>query len=766
MDNKSFFSNYGLKKQILLLSLLPSFLITALLTSYLIIIHQSDVQSELIRQITATINYLAKSSELGLFSGNKHALQEIANTTQTNSDIKSVTFFNADKKIILNLGGFDVEPKIMSENDFFAKERDESWIFQKAVLNLQPDVEDFPVSKREEGVKNPIQYLGWVQVVADKKRLKTKRLSIIKTGATIGLLLFSLFSVLVYKFSKKITAPLEHITATVKQLEAGDLTARVKINADGELKSLINGINRLSEGVAQSNEQLQKRVDRAVIKLTQTLSELEDKNNKLKQTGIQLIQANKAKDDFLANMSHELRTPLTAILGYARLLKKSDLQQNQISYTKVINQASTMLLSLIDNILDFSKLKSGSIELESAPFNLELLLDDVLDLHLPEARAKGIKLIVTVDLDVPLALIGDELRIKQIINNLIRNAIKFTPEGEVKLSVSLLSDIKNNEEKLALQFTICDTGIGMDLNQSSGLFQPFYQAEPSISRRFGGTGLGLMICKQLVDLFSGDIHVESEKGKGTKIVFTIKKIQLQEEGNELKQLPFEQIEKSSGLFKKTILIAEDNIFIKELLEMILQSEGATVVSVSNGSAALEKCREVSFDLVMLDYNMPKLNGYEASKQIRKDYPASKLPIFLITADILHVKKLDLKGAGINEIIYKPINEQKLLQSVMRYTSNIQVSKSQKVLDYLPDELIFKELRRLFTMLQQFVSDNDYLSMKKYAHEICGIAGPSTKYQTIEQLVRKMECEIENKNSDAIERLMSKLKEIMDEESKQ
>jgi len=133
---------------------------------------------------------------------------------------------------------------------------------------------------------------------------------------------------------------------------------------------------------------------------------------------------------------------------------------------------------------------------------------------------------------------------------------------------------------------------------------------------------------------------------------------------------------------------------------------------------------------------------------------------------LHVKKLDLKGAGINEIIYKPINEQKLLQSVMRYTSNIQVSKNQKVLDYLPDELIFKELRRLFTMLHQFVSDNDYLSMKKYAHEICGIAGPSTKYQTIEQLVRKMECEIENKNSDAIERLMSKLKEIMDEESKQ
>jgi len=774
----------SLKRHILLLTLLPSLLISALLTSYFIITRQIDAEDELLRQVTTTIKYLSKSSELALFVGNTDELFRLTWTVESDKKIKTIIFFNHEKKQILSSGDPFKNPSVFMKNGYFRKDLGGKWLFQMPVSYSQVEVADYPLS---EGASEPVKTLGWIQIIADKNNLLKKQRSILIKGASIGVVVFLLLAFAAQQFSRSITRPLDEITHTIAKFEAGDLSARVNVVAQGELDTLVKGINRLAEKVELSSESLQKRVDLAVIKLTHTLEELEDKNNKLKQTGIELTQANKAKDDFLASMSHELRTPLTAILGYSRLLKKTNLSEKQLGHTKVIQQASTMLLSLIDNILDFSKLKSHSIVLEYLPFSLESLLEDVLDLHLPEAQSKGIKLIVKVDLDVPLDLIGDELRIKQIINNLVHNAIKFTRHGSVLVKVSLLGMSTEQEQhqgsenyhikkdKFGLFFEVRDTGIGMNIPDSEYLFEPFSQADSSISRRFGGSGLGLMICKNLVDLFDGEIKINSEKGKGTKVTFSILKIEKQ--GKMVKTVSlgnYDGVQDLNLLSGLTILIAEDNLFVKELLETILKSEGINVISVDNGEKALQKCNDHNVDLVMLDYNMPDLNGYETCKQIREIYPVEKLPVFLITADILNVRKLDLIAVGINEIIYKPVNEQKLLQSIIRYTlrdgrnSRDRPVVKNKVMDFLPKELVVKELKRLYNELKQAVEkdnidenfDGNIDEIKKYAHQICGVAGPSTMYSEIEALARKIEVNLEKENYSKIKRLLTVLEAQM------
>ncbi len=737
----------GLKHHILLLTIIPSLLMTMALTAYFVVSRQADVQNELIRQMSSSIQYLSKSSELGLFTGDKLLLSEISNSIRANEDVKSVRFYNSANEEILIEGEPVAGMTVHFEHFFYKEEFGSQWLFQTPVYSSNIEVADYPAV---EGSPLPIQVLGWVQIIADKSRLQEKQRTILLAGAGIGFMGFFLVALLVVKLSNSITLPLEEITKTVRKIELGDFSARVSVRAKGEMNSLVHGINQLSEKVEISNDSLQKKVDTAVTTLTQTLNILEDKNAQLENTGAKLIEANKTKDNFLASISHELRTPLTAILGYSRLLEKEKLQSKQAGHVGVILQASTMLLSLIDNILDFSKLKSESIELDNTSFNLETLLDEVVDFHQPEVDDKDINLWINVDIDVPLDLIGDVFRIKQVVNNLVRNAIKFTTEGAVSIVVSLLP----NPNVFGLVFTVKDSGIGMDNVDASHLFKSFSQADSSISRRFGGTGLGLVISKQLVDLLGGEISISSWKGEGTEVVFSVLNIeeQLDVIAIEDTSLGVSDALSSMSLTNTTILVVEDNVLIKQLLITIFESEGAAVISVGNGMRAVKKCQECSFDLVILDYHMPVLDGIEATKLIRKSFSQEELPIFLVTADVLNTNKVDM--TGINKLIYKPIDERTLLESAVRATSSSATTISpKKVLDYLPDDVVFSEIGRLFTLLKQASEANQGENIKKYAHEICGIAGPTSKYSDTNTLMRKIEQSLERGNFEEINTLL-------------
>jgi len=752
MNTKLIPLRLGLKHHILLLTIIPSLLMTAALTTYFVVSRQADAQNELIRQMSSSIEYLSKSSELGLFTGDKSALAGVSRSIRANEDVKSVRFYNSAGEEVLTEGDLVIDMLVRFEDFFYKEEFGTQWLFQTPVHSSNIEVTDYP-GLEEKGVS--IELLGWVQIVADKSRLQKKQKSILFTGASIGFIGFFLVALLALKFSNSITLPLDEITKTVKQLESGSFSARVNVVAKGEMDSLVQGINQLAEKVETSNDNLQKSVDSAVTTLTQTLNTLEEKNEQLENAGAELIEANKTKDNFLASISHELRTPLTAIIGYSHLLKKTDLRSKQADHVSVIYKASTMLLALIDNILDFSKLKSESIELENAAFNLETLLDEVVDLHQPEVDDKGINIRVIVEIDVPLDLIGDEFRIKQVVNNLVRNSIKFTSEGLVSIKVSLLQ--KTND--FGLVFIVKDSGIGMDSNDISHLFNSFSQADSSISRRFGGTGLGLVISKQLVDLLGGEISVNSWKGKGTEVTFSVLNIEEQPDGLKVKDASSEPDNTlySTSLTNVTILVAEDNLFIKQLLITILESEGATVISVGDGVKAVEKCQECPIDLVILDYHMPALDGIKASEIIRKSFSAEILPIFLVTADILNTKNMGI--TSIDKVIQKPISENELIESAIRFTSKLENSVvPKKVLDYLPDELVLSEINRLYLLLKQASEANQGDDIKKYAHEICGIAGPTSKYSDINILMRKVEKSIKAGNYEEVSSLLN-LREI-------
>src|SRR5690606_30736884 len=302
------------------------------------------------------------------------------------------------------------------------------------------------------------------------------------------------------------------MTRTVRELEQGNLYTQLETRSNDELAILAQGINHLAMTVAESRQNLQRKVFDATHRLQSILDDLQQKNQELDIARQEAEAANQAKSDFLAQMSHELRTPITAIQGFVRLLGDSKLDSAEKRYCEIIQQASLQLLQLIDDILDITRLQSNGIVLETSVFNLTDCIETPISLMAPTAHQKGLELILDIAPDVPQALIGDTLRVRQIVYNLVSNAIKFTTSGEVVVQVQTRGS-DHNTARLAI--SVIDTGIGIPEKQRALIFEPFSQADNSISRRFGGSGLGLTIVRNLVMLMGGTISLDSMAGKGS-----------------------------------------------------------------------------------------------------------------------------------------------------------------------------------------------------------------------------------------------------------
>ena len=320
-----------------------------------------------------------------------------------------------------------------------------------------------------------------------------------------------------YRASARITRPLQHVTTTLNQLESGNLDARIGLTEQSELNELATGINTMAASLQKAHQELQENVEQATEDLKQTLEELEIQNIELSMARHSALEASKIKSDFLANMSHEIRTPLNGIIGFSKLLEKTRLNKRQHDYLNTIESSSSSLLTIINDILDFSKIEAGKLVLDSAPVHLRDITDEVLTMLAPEAHKKGIELAALVYQDVPYEIMGDPARLKQVLTNLINNAIKFTEAGSVIVRIMIEEELN---EKVALKVTVTDTGIGLTKEQQKGLFNAFTQADASTTRRFGGTGLGLVISQHLVKHMHGEIGVESESGSGSVFWFT------------------------------------------------------------------------------------------------------------------------------------------------------------------------------------------------------------------------------------------------------
>ncbi len=400
----------------------------------------------------------------------------------------------------------------------------------------------------------------------------------------------------------------------------------------------------------------------AIAKINQKQHELEVKSEGLRVTNVRLAEArvnaeaaNIAKSDFLANMSHELRTPMHAIMGMTDLTLQTALNDKQKYYLNNVHKSAENLLKIINEILDFSKIEANKLELETIDFQLKDLIDDIITMIKLKAEEKDIQLSVHIDPDVPRNLNGDPLRLSQVLINLGDNAIKFSNRGDTILfNITLLEE---TELDTRLQFNVQDTGIGISPEQQKRLFQSFNQADNSTTREYGGTGLGLAISKNIVQLMDGEIWIESEPDIGSSFTFTVN---LKKQQNSLSQTAsLDTLNKNihdedkARLHGAKILVVDDNNlnheYINELLEMI----GVTVVTAFNGQEALNALAKQDFDGVLMDCQMPNMDGYETTRQIRKQENFKDIPVIAMTANAMTGDREKALTVGMNDYISKP-----------------------------------------------------------------------------------------------------------------
>jgi PAS domain S-box-containing protein len=394
----------------------------------------------------------------------------------------------------------------------------------------------------------------------------------------------------------------------------------------------------------------------------------------------QAEEASIAKSNFLSSMSHEIRTPLNAIVGMADLLKEMDLPQDAKNYIDILHNASDSLLAIINDILDISKIEAGKMEIENILFNLEKLLYDITEIIAIQASKKNIEVMCRIKPDVPLNLVGDPIKLRQIIMNLMGNSVKFVEKGWILLEVSKKDE---DNENVYLNFIVEDTGIGIPKENLDKLFNRFVQADSSISRKYGGSGLGLSISKALVELMGGKISVTSEVGKGTKFSFDIKFKKTKTESEDFKKLSIESLK---GI---KILVVDDNDINRIIIKEMLAGLGAILYDTNNPNVGYNMLSKDRFDLAIIDYNMPEMNGYELSKKIMTSSEILNKPKIIITSsDIAKFKKENLKEINVDSFLLKPIKKSVLIDNLLSVLGKEkhEIIKNKEIQNYSKEDL--------------------------------------------------------------------------------
>lgn len=517
--------NWGIRTRVLFLALAPLAFITLILDIYFINTRVRDLSQALTERGHAIASQLAPASEYGVFSGNRDILNQLVQAALAEPDVSSVTFVDAGGKTLARANR-DVNALIHAKSVRAIRTiglMPTPLVFRAPIY--QTDViwdsgHEMPqLDSVDHSVGRERHVLGWVEVRMSHASTTLRQSEVILNSLILTLLGLSLSAVLALRISRSVSRPILAATDAVRRLGAHQLETRVPIVTGGELGVLQQGINAMADALQSAQDQLQEQVDQATVELRETLEAVEIQNVELDLARKRAIIANRAKSEFLANISHEIRTPMNGVIGFTTLLRKTELDEEQREYVETIDKSATALLGTISDILDFSKIEAGKLALQDNPFDLRLCVEDVLTLLAPLAYDKGLEIVNLIYADVPLLLRGDTLRIRQVLTNLVGNAIKFTEAGSVVLRVMLEDDVA---QQALIKITVTDSGIGLYLEDQKHLFAPFTQADSTETRRYGGTGLGLAISKKLVELMGGHIGVESSPGEGATFWFTMR----------------------------------------------------------------------------------------------------------------------------------------------------------------------------------------------------------------------------------------------------
>ncbi|MCX6351065.1 MAG: ATP-binding protein, partial [Bacteroidetes bacterium] len=465
----------------------------------------------------------------------------------------------------------------------------------------------------------------------------------------------------------------------------------------------------------------------------------------------------KSKQQFLSNMSHEIRTPMNAIIGFTKVVLKTDLTAKQKEYLTAIKISGDALIVLINDILDLAKVDAGKMTFEKTPFKLSLSISAMLHLFETKIQEKNLKLVKEYDKRIPEVLVGDPIRLHQIILNLVSNAVKFTSKGKITVSVKLLSE---DEDKVTVEFAISDTGIGIPENKIETIFENFQQATSGTSRVFGGTGLGLAIVKQLVEPQGGSITVKSKIDEGSTFSFILTFQKTKAEAEYVTEI----IALDTEIKNIKVLVVEDIALNQLLMKTLLDDFGFERDIASNGKIAIEKLHMKEYDVILMDLQMPEMNGFEATEYIRNTMN-SKIPIIALTADVTTVDLAKCTAVGMNDYLAKPVDERllysKIVNLVKKPTAVNIAKKGEPIqakiqrcidLDYLNHRtksnpalmmemiaLYLEQTPPLITSMKQSYMDKDWATLQAAVHKMIpsfAIMGMSADFETMAKKVQE------------------------------
>jgi signal transduction histidine kinase/CheY-like chemotaxis protein len=505
------------------------------------------------------------------------------------------------------------------------------------------------------------QALGSVYLLSDLAEMHSR---LLRSVATILVVLgvSALFAfLLASRLQRLISEPVSHLVQTAKAVtRIKDFAIRAHKYTDDELGLLTDSFNEMLSEIQRRDRDLQHHRESLEEQVGERTAELQRVNTELILSRDKAEEGSRAKSEFLANMSHEIRTPMNGITGMTDLALGTDLTGEQRDYLNTVKASTDSLLTVLNDILDFSKVEAGKLDLDMISFHLRHRIEDTVRLVAVPAHQKGLEVHCDISPDVPEFVVGDPVRLGQILLNLAGNAVKFTEHGGVTVEVSVLA---SKTSEVAIEFAVRDTGIGIPPNKQQTIFEAFSQADGSTTRRFGGTGLGLTISARLVALMGGKLQVESREGKGSCFRF-IAHMQV-----DNRRVPVAATAPPAlpphVPNKLRVLLVEDNAVNQKVALHILQKHGHRVTVAGNGREAMEALLRDRFDAVLMDVQMPEMNGFEATAAIRRSERGTNrhVPIIAMTAHAMKGDREECLEAGMDAYLTKPIRVQELLEAL-------------------------------------------------------------------------------------------------------
>lgn len=612
-----------------LISVGPALLLTLLLTGFLTFTRLQDLRQEQGHTGQLIANQLAPASQYGVLNDNLNTLESLLRATLSTPDVRFAEVRDRDDNILV----YVERPKEQGQSTPQVE------VFQAPIHLQGPPGREWPLPP---GKTLGDGYLGRVVVGISNDTFNSRQQEILLKAGVLSLFALLLTFLLARRLARRLAQPLSAMGQALERIQSGDYRPSLVERGNDELTDLARHINNLASALEQSGREQQQ----AIAELIQAREESE--------------QANRAKSDFLAMMSHELRTPMNGVLGMLQLLETTSLNDEQSEYAALATESTEHLLKVINDILDFSRIERGALELEAIPFNLLELLQGSIQVFQHSAQQRGLQLLLDAQPGLErLEVRGDPTRIRQILVNLIGNALKFTEEGHIRVETrwQLLDD-----QVLWFTCAVHDSGIGIEAERLDHMFDAFQQADTSISRRYGGTGLGLPIARTLAERMGGTLRAESQLGAGS--VFTLE--------IPLPFLPYsEQVQNSDSQSLdngdgQPVLLVEDNPVNQTVIEAMLRSLGYQVSLVGDGQQAVQSCSQQDYAAILMDCRLPLMDGYEATRQIRQLERGRQVPIIALTANALQGDREACLQAGMNDYLAKPFKRADLQRILMRW----------------------------------------------------------------------------------------------------